>query len=244
MQFGPLMIDFRCKIALGQMQQVTDVNGATDVLNPDGSMTFFRGAYMPCGATSAAGSPSAAITGFHRTQIFTKRWRVEVITSAHGRRHAQHGSSRARGGRVEAALPDANVLAASLAPLRIHMCWITERLVERNCLSDQATHYRSFKFVAVMQFNGGHFILAAGLEAVLNLSQALAAPETEQDTPFLCSNEKDGAVECVDQVPPLNALLEVRKKTLCTQQSVSFQALPERNFRVRRCGRFGIDTHA
>jgi hypothetical protein len=41
--FGPLMIDFRCKIAPGQMQQVADVNGATDVLNPDGSMTFFRG---------------------------------------------------------------------------------------------------------------------------------------------------------------------------------------------------------
>jgi hypothetical protein len=41
--FGPLMIDFRCKLALGQMQQVADVNGATDVLNPDGSMTFFRG---------------------------------------------------------------------------------------------------------------------------------------------------------------------------------------------------------
>ena len=37
------MIDFRCKIAMGQMQQVADVNGATDVLNPDGSMTFFRG---------------------------------------------------------------------------------------------------------------------------------------------------------------------------------------------------------
>jgi Putative beta barrel porin-7 (BBP7) len=33
-QFGPLMIDFRCKIALGQMQQVADVNGATDLLNP------------------------------------------------------------------------------------------------------------------------------------------------------------------------------------------------------------------
>jgi hypothetical protein len=42
-QFGPLIIDFRCKIALGQMQQVADVNGATDVLNPDESMTFFRG---------------------------------------------------------------------------------------------------------------------------------------------------------------------------------------------------------
>ena len=42
-QFGSLMIDFRCKIALGQMQQTADVNGATDVLNPDGSMTFFRG---------------------------------------------------------------------------------------------------------------------------------------------------------------------------------------------------------
>ena len=41
--FGPLMIDFRCKVALGQMQQTADVNGATDVHNPDGSMTFFRG---------------------------------------------------------------------------------------------------------------------------------------------------------------------------------------------------------
>ena len=37
------MIDLRCKIALGQMHQAADVDGATDVLNPDGSMTFFRG---------------------------------------------------------------------------------------------------------------------------------------------------------------------------------------------------------
>ena len=43
LQFGPLMIDLRCKIALGQMHQAADVDGATDVLNPDGSMTFFRG---------------------------------------------------------------------------------------------------------------------------------------------------------------------------------------------------------
>ena len=43
MQFGPLTIDLRGKIALGQMQQVADVNGATDVLNSDGSMAFFRG---------------------------------------------------------------------------------------------------------------------------------------------------------------------------------------------------------
>jgi hypothetical protein len=42
-QFGPMMIDLRCKIALGQMQQVADVDGATDVHNPDGSRTFFQG---------------------------------------------------------------------------------------------------------------------------------------------------------------------------------------------------------
>ena len=42
-RFGPVTIDVRCKIAMGQMQQVADVNGATEALNPDGSMTLFRG---------------------------------------------------------------------------------------------------------------------------------------------------------------------------------------------------------
>ena len=106
------------------------------------------------------------------------------------------------------------------------MCWITERLVERNCLFDQATHYCGFKLVAVVQFDRGHFILAAGLEVVLNFSQALAAPETEQDAPFLCSNEKDRAIECVDQVTPLNALLEVRKTRNDCAQKLDARALP------------------
>jgi hypothetical protein len=42
-QLGLLAIDFRGKVALGQMQQAAEVNGATNVLHPDGSTTLFRG---------------------------------------------------------------------------------------------------------------------------------------------------------------------------------------------------------
>jgi hypothetical protein len=42
-QFARLTIDFRGKIALGQMHQVTDVSGTTNALRPDGSTTIFQG---------------------------------------------------------------------------------------------------------------------------------------------------------------------------------------------------------
>lgn len=42
-QFGLLTLDFRGKIGLGQMHQVADVNGVTDVLHPDGSRIIFQG---------------------------------------------------------------------------------------------------------------------------------------------------------------------------------------------------------
>jgi hypothetical protein len=45
-RLGLLTIDFRGKIALGQMYQGADVNGATDVLGPDGSTTIFQGGLL------------------------------------------------------------------------------------------------------------------------------------------------------------------------------------------------------
>jgi hypothetical protein len=42
LRLGQLTIDLRGKIALGPMQQVAHVNGATDVLAPDGSATSFQ----------------------------------------------------------------------------------------------------------------------------------------------------------------------------------------------------------
>jgi hypothetical protein len=42
-QFARLTLDFRGKIALGQMHQGADVSGTTDVLRPDGSTAIFRG---------------------------------------------------------------------------------------------------------------------------------------------------------------------------------------------------------
>jgi hypothetical protein len=45
-RFGRLTIDFRGKIGLGQMQQVAHVNGATNVLAPDGSTTLFQGGLL------------------------------------------------------------------------------------------------------------------------------------------------------------------------------------------------------
>lgn len=42
-RFGLFTIDLRGKLGLGQMQQVAVVNGATDVLGPDGSRTSFLG---------------------------------------------------------------------------------------------------------------------------------------------------------------------------------------------------------
>lgn len=42
-QRGRFTLDLRGKLALGQMQQSADVNGSTDVLNPNGTMTHFTG---------------------------------------------------------------------------------------------------------------------------------------------------------------------------------------------------------
>jgi len=42
-RYGMLTIDVRGKIALGQMQQIADINGVTNVLKPDGSTAIFQG---------------------------------------------------------------------------------------------------------------------------------------------------------------------------------------------------------
>jgi hypothetical protein len=45
-RLGRLTIDFRGKLGLGQMHQAADVNGATNVLGPDGSTTVFQGGLL------------------------------------------------------------------------------------------------------------------------------------------------------------------------------------------------------
>jgi len=45
-QFGRLTIDVRGKVALGQMHQAANINGATGVLAPDGSTTIFEGGLL------------------------------------------------------------------------------------------------------------------------------------------------------------------------------------------------------
>jgi hypothetical protein len=45
-RLGLLAIDFRSKIALGEMHQGADVNGATVQLKPDGSVTIFQGGLL------------------------------------------------------------------------------------------------------------------------------------------------------------------------------------------------------
>src|SRR5262249_58253536 len=45
-RLGLLTIDFRGKLGLGQMHQVADVNGATNVLGPGGSTTLFQGGLL------------------------------------------------------------------------------------------------------------------------------------------------------------------------------------------------------
>jgi len=45
-RLADVAIDFHGKVALGQMHQGVDVNGATDVLRPDGSMTIFQGGLL------------------------------------------------------------------------------------------------------------------------------------------------------------------------------------------------------
>jgi hypothetical protein len=42
-RFGMLAIDIRGKLALGQMQQVADIDGATNSLSPNGTTTIFQG---------------------------------------------------------------------------------------------------------------------------------------------------------------------------------------------------------
>ena len=46
LQRSVVTIDFLGKIALGEMQQVVNINGATNVLRPNGSMTVFKGGLL------------------------------------------------------------------------------------------------------------------------------------------------------------------------------------------------------
>jgi hypothetical protein len=45
-QLGRFTIDFRGKLGLGQVQQIADVNGSTNVLAPDGTTTLFQGGLL------------------------------------------------------------------------------------------------------------------------------------------------------------------------------------------------------
>jgi hypothetical protein len=49
-QLGMLAIDFRAKLALGQMQQVVDVNGTTSALSPNGTTTLLQGGLYALGS--------------------------------------------------------------------------------------------------------------------------------------------------------------------------------------------------
>src|SRR5678815_1052162 len=71
---------------------------------------------------------------------------------------------------------------------------ISEGAVESHRRLHQLDHGRVFQRRSFHKLQRCHLVLSAGLQARLDASQALAAPESEQDTPFLCADEENGSI--------------------------------------------------
>jgi hypothetical protein len=81
-QFGMLAIDFRGKLALGQMQQVADVNGTTNALSPNGTTTIFQGGLYALGSNSGRHQRDELAfipeVGLNVGWQVTRHWKVSV----------------------------------------------------------------------------------------------------------------------------------------------------------------------
>jgi len=83
-----------------------------------------------------------------------------------------------------------------------------ESLVERDGRLGEAPHRDRADLRAVTQFDRGHFVLSAGLQSLVDVPQALAAPEAEQDASFLGADQQDRTVRKVDEMPPFDHLVK------------------------------------
>lgn len=63
--------------------------------------------------------------------------------------------------------------------------------------------------VASAEFEGGHFVFAAGFQARLDLTQKLPAPEAEEDPFFFRTDEEHRTVTKVNEMAPLDDFLKL-----------------------------------
>src|SRR5215204_3818996 len=111
--------------------------------------------------------------------------------------------------------------AGSLDVRRVAKC-----LVEFDGSLHEAAYHTRADSLVLTQADGGHLVLAAWLQALFGLPQALATPESEKYPIVFRADEQHRAVREVDQVPPLDHFVQVGTGEDCSAQSLDSDALP------------------
>src|SRR4051794_6698197 len=86
--------------------------------------------------------------------------------------------------------------------------WIAVLLVERDRFARETFGDRGRNRHSLAEIERRHFVLAALLQARLDLNESLAAPEAEQDALVLGADEEQRAVVEVNEMAPLDLLVE------------------------------------
>src|SRR5688500_12651569 len=98
--------------------------------------------------------------------------------------------------------------------------------VETHSLSRETPHFNEVDIISFTQIHRRHLVLAAGLQTLIDLEQALPPPETEQDTVRLGANEKDGATRVIHKMAPFDDLVHLAARKDRSAQLLDGRALP------------------
>jgi len=81
---------------------------------------------------------------------------------------------------------------------------VAEFLVECNGGFDETPDNRGMKKIALVEFDRGHLIFSAWFQTWFEFTEALAAPEAEEDAVFLGADEEDRPIREIDEVSPFD----------------------------------------
>src|SRR5688572_20347191 len=87
---------------------------------------------------------------------------------------------------------------------------ITVGGVERHCCLDQRYHRRAFQRRLLHKLECCHLVLAARLQARLDVTQALTSPKPKEHAHFFCTDKENWTFREVHQVAPLDGFPQRR----------------------------------
>src|SRR5678816_3368905 len=95
--------------------------------------------------------------------------------------------------------------AAFVAPCDVsRVRRVAKGLVEFHGSLRESAHHGGTDFVAFVQRYRRHLVFSAGLQAPIDLPQALPPPEAEQDALRFGADEEHGTFREIDEVAPLD----------------------------------------